>query len=222
MRIILSAVFLATIFVFGFAQEKPTTLAKSSTTTALTTTPLPAESGAATLTRVSAEPFSAMRVPVTDDDLDAILDKVADTSIELKKVEDKMEKLKPRIIDFKKRRDTHDGNRCTYPEGHPEVCDAYERERKQLDKERDGLKDELDDNVQQQGILKSRMGLLRARIRIMTMLLYACDCDGLKPEATTACWSQCFDAANPRLKSCLDLSDAATGACLEKLRHPDQ
>ncbi len=220
MRIILSSVFLATIFVFGFAQEKPTTLSASSTTLTFTKTPLRAESGVATLASVSAGPFSALRIPVTEDDLNAILDKVADTSVELKKLEVKMENLKPRIDDFVKRRDTHDANRCTYPEGHPEDCQGYERERKQLDEERDGLKGELDDNVRQQGILKSRMGLLRARIRITTMLLYACACDNLKPEATTACWSQCFDGANPRLKSCLDLSDADTAGCLERLRHP--
>lgn len=243
MRIILSTVFLATMCVLGFAREKATTPAIPSTTGALTTTALPAtESGAVALAPAPADPFLAMRIPVnskiyvapfetenasgpvvvegqgTEEELNALLKGIALASVALKKNEEEMEDLKPRILSFAKKRAEHNANQCTYPPGHPEVCEAYEKQRLYLEEVQGILTTAFDKNVEQAGILKSNFGMLKARIRITTMLLYACDCAGLKPEAATACWSQCFDGANPRLKACLDMSPPLVAACLDKLQ----
>jgi hypothetical protein len=48
-----------------------------------------------------------------------------------------------------------------------------------------------------------------------SLKLPACRCAGLEPEATAYCFSQCFDNASPRLRSCLDIEDLdAFHACL--------
>src|SRR5882672_4839737 len=124
MKSIISVGFLVILFVFGIAQERPTTLAGSSVSRALTTTPVLADSGAATPAQDS----------VTEEDLNALLDKISQTSVELKKAEETLEELKPQIISFVGKRNTHDANRCSFPEGHPEVCAAYEEERLNLEK----------------------------------------------------------------------------------------
>lgn len=195
MRTNISVVFLAAIFVFGFVQEKRTTLAES----------------------------SIAQDPVTEKDLDAILDEVSHASVKLKKVEEEMEKLKPLIIDYKRRLATHNANKCVFTEGHSEVCDGYEKERVGLTNERDQLKIKFDHNVEQTGILKSNFGMIKARIRILTLLLYDCDCDEDRgPERATECWSECLDGADPGLKSCLDMPASAVAKCLERLRQSDR
>jgi hypothetical protein len=191
MRTNISVVFLAAIFVFGFVQEKRTTLAES----------------------------SIAQDPVTEKDLDAILDEVSHASIKLKKVEEEMEKLKPLIIDYKRRLAIHNDHKCVFTEGDSEKCDGYEKERVALTEERDQLKIKFDHNVEQTGILKSNFGMIMARIRILTLLLYDCDCDeDQRPERAKQCWSECFEDANPGLKSCLDLPASAVAKCLERLR----
>jgi hypothetical protein len=204
MKITLSAVFLATIFVFSVAQEKPTALAVAATTSSKTE---------------DASRQDVAQDPITEDDLNAILDEIALTSVKLKKVEEEMEELKPKILDHKRKLATHDANPCMAPPDNPNACAAYNREAAALDKERDELRPLYEDNLAETGILRSKFGILKARLRIMTMLFYECNCGGdLGPEAAHECWSECVDSAAKGLPSCLDMNPSDVAACLEKLR----
>jgi hypothetical protein len=241
MRFIVFTAFLAVTCILAIAAEQVT----SRPTNALTTTAFPeAKSGASAFAPGTADAFLTRGLPVnlksytaslktegnpvivrgqgTEKDLNSILDQVAQTSFQLKKVEEELEVLKPRIINYKQRLDAHNSQNCIYPEGQPEVCKAFEDRRANLERERDVLKAEYAENEQNTGILKSRWGMHKARIRITTMLLYCSGCkdQDLGPEEETTCWSKCFDRANPGLKKCLDMPPSSVYVCLYKLRHP--
>jgi hypothetical protein len=242
MKFIVSTAFLAVTCVLAIAAAQVTT---RPTTKALTTTAFPeARSEASTFDPGTADPLLTRRLSVnlksyttslktkgnpvvvrgqeTEKDLNSILDQVAQTSVELEKVEKKMEALKPRIINYKQRLDAHNTEKCIYPEGQPEVCKDFEARRAKLEQDRDVLKAEYAEIEKDTGILKSQWGMHKARIRIITMLLYCSECKDrdLEPEEETACWSQCFEHANPSLKKCLDMPPSSVYVCLYKLRHP--
>lgn len=243
MRFIIAAAFLAVTCALGITPAQVTT---RSTTYTVTTTSFPgAKSGAYAFDPVTSDALLAMHPSVnlkshaialktegnpavvreqgTEKDLNSILDQLVETSYQLKEDEEKMEALKSRIINYKQRLEAHNATKCIYPEGRPEVCKTYEERRVSLERERDVLKAEYAENEQNTGIRKSNWGMLKARIRIITMLLYCRECKNrdLEPEEETACWSQCFELANPRLKKCLDIPPSSVYVCLYKLRHPE-
>lgn len=150
---------------------------------------------------------AAQEAQATDADLKVLLDDAVQTARELKKVDEKLEKLKPQAIAWKQKLDQHNANQCTYPEGHPEVCAAYDEEARALTAERDRLRAAFAENDGQRRTLKNRLGILKARLRITAALVYQCRCADLGPEEAKACWDRCFDNADPLLRSCLDIAD---------------
>ncbi len=169
-----------------------------------------------TIISLCAISFVFAQEPVTPADFKAILNEAAQTSKELKKVNENEESLKAQVGDWKQRLDEHNANRCEFPPENPGVCAQYEREKQDLDAERDRLKTAVDKNDSYRRMLKSRLGMLKARLRLATMSA-SCGCDGLAPEEASACWSRCFDGADRRLTSCLDIDDLDVFAsCLNR------
>jgi hypothetical protein len=149
----------------------------------------------------------AQDASVTAEDLTAILGDAVQTSRQLKKVDQRESELKTQVIDWKQRLDAHNSRPCTYPEGHSEVCDKYEQERGELEGERERLKASVAENEEQRRTFRTKLARLKARLKITAVFLYRCRCADLGPEQAKACWDQCFDGADPRIKSCLDIGD---------------
>lgn len=108
--------------------------------------------------------------PTTLDDVRGILGDAARTAQELKQVNEQLEDLTVRAKAWRRKLDAHNANGCTYPEGHPEACAAYERERKDLDTQKSALVTEAESYDSQRASLRSHFGILRARLRIVRLL----------------------------------------------------
>lgn len=110
------------------------------------------------------------QAPTTLSEIKSILDQAASTSREIKKAEGDQAKVDKRGKAWHQRLLRHNANPCTYPEGHPEKCAQYEREKESLEVERTTLLEELRELDGRKGTLKSRFGMLMARLRIGRLL----------------------------------------------------
>jgi len=148
----------------------------------------------------------------TNPDLDAAINEAVQTAQELKKTDQAFAELQPQVADWKARLQAHNSERCTYPEGNPGACQWYTDRAAALNAERDRLRAGWENLERQERALITRLGILKARIRITAAIAYNCNCGALPPEHAKACWSSCFDGSGDRrLRSCLDM-DISTDA----------
>lgn len=77
------------------------------------------------------------------DDVRALLDSIAHTAVEVRAINREAEALEPRGRDWFQRRQAHDAVRCTYRDGHPEDCAAYDAEAERLNAEAGELRQAL-------------------------------------------------------------------------------
>jgi hypothetical protein len=103
---------------------------------------------------------------VHSQDIQDMLKQAASSAIAIKKVDSQITSVKDDADAFIIRRKNHDANPCKYPEGHPEVCDAYNKEAADLDLEGQGLLKNLNELEDEIRTLKWQHQLLLAKIRI--------------------------------------------------------
>lgn len=114
--------------------------------------------------------FAKAQAPTTIDELRSIIKNASETARKIKNLDDKLTDVNMRGQDLKKRIDDHNANICEYPEGHPEVCDWYVKEGKNLNDEGDALLKEYDECVGDRGMLRTHLQVQLARIRIAPFL----------------------------------------------------
>jgi|SRR5579862_4564072 len=72
--------------------------------------------------------------------------------------------------------DRHNGNRCEYPQGHPEVCAGYSRDAAELNARQESLRTQLQQLVDRLDRLQARNREIDLRLRCVT-LPKACNSD---------------------------------------------
>jgi len=128
---------------------------------------------------------------VKSQDLRSLLNDAASTSNEIKQTNANIEDAKQRAEVVVNKKNYHNSHPCTYPEGHPEVCDAYERERVDLDNQSKIILDYWNKYDAQLRDLKTHLSLLNAKIR----LLESCNCNSGNTIDDYNCLQRCYDGS---------------------------
>jgi hypothetical protein len=137
---------------------------------------------------------AAAQAPQTASEFRTVLGQAADAAEEVQAAEDEHTTIEGKVHSYKQRLEQHNRQKCTYPQGHPEVCAQYTANKKALDTEKTNLLVEIDNNAARRGYAKSHYNLLLARLRIANFLgpLEAwknrvVECAGRPPAAARAC-----------------------------------
>jgi hypothetical protein len=112
--------------------------------------------------------------PMTKDELGFIVTEASTTASAIEVIQVQIADVNNRGKALVERMKIHDAQYppggCTYPEGHPEVCQPWVQAGRDLNTEMKSLISEYNADVGQKGMLKTHFGVLMARLRIAPFL----------------------------------------------------
>ena len=126
--------------------------------------------GLVPLAAVEADDTKPTAAPSSLDQIEDLLSQSAKTSRAIEKVDEKIAKVEARGQVLLEKRKTHEANRCYFPPGHPEKCQAYDAEAEFIDTGLAALRSELQGYKETKMTLTHKFGMLMARLRIARLL----------------------------------------------------